>query len=403
MGPVGFIPLAPKGNMLWIIILGIFIVPIASIVTIKGTIVWYPQLLALQLIGGICYASNFWKLNKFIAIFLGYLVFSYIYVTSANPRTLLCLMIGYGAIAITLAVSKLKDLKWIYIALISMSLLSIAYSILQKFGIDPIFIPADHSMKADIVSFMGSHNQLGIYSAANAFWSPYLMPLSIIPLFLSKSNSAMIGLVVGCLFYVCLRYGKKYLYIGIIFVLVTMGIWWHFCGKSNGEIMERFNLWKLTIQQIKQGRVEISDLDNHKAVITDNKLFGFGLGSFFSYSPFSQYKMWGLTRTDHACATRDGSLLQPHFYEHAHNDLLEADYEFGPIGFLLIVFIIFSVVMLFASSIKSVGVITTFASLIAQSVSSFSVYVFHAPVSLFMFCLTLGLFYAEVGKNAKPS
>ena len=59
-------------------------------------------------------------------------------------------------------------------------------------------------------------------------------------------------------------------------------------------------------------------------------------------------------------------------------------------------------VFAFAKSVKSMGVITTFASLIAQSASSFSVYVFHAPVSLFIFCLTLGLFYAEVN-NAKEA
>ena len=82
---------------------------------------------------------------------------------------------------------------------------------------------------------------------------------------------------------------------------------------------------------------------------------------------------------------------------------MEAFYEFGYIGLFMLILVIGSVGFVFMASNKSVGVVTTFASLVAQSVSSFSVYVFHAPVSLFMFCLTLGLFYAEVANGKKSS
>ena len=373
----------------------------ASIVSIKGTIVWYPQLLAIQMIGGVCLASNFWKLNKFLAIFLSYLVFSYIYVCSASPRSLMCLSIGLLAISVTLIVSKLKDLKYIYWALIGMSLLSIAYAILQAFGHDPIFVPL-RSGKEDVVSFMGSHNQLGIYSAASAFWSPWLIPLAIVPIFLAKCNSALIGLFAGSMVYIWARYGKKVFSIVILLVLCLSPVWWHFNHKSNTELQERFKIWKLTTDQIVSGKIDSYDFNGKHYLVQDSQWTGFGLGNFFVYSPMSQFKIWGLDKTEVYTPITLPRGIQ-HFYEHAHDDLLEALYEFGYIGFFLVLALIVSVVVVFIRSIKTLGVILTFSSLVAQSVASLSVYVFHAPVSLFMFCLVLGLFYAEVNLSAKPS
>lgn len=385
-----------------LIIIAILLIPMASMVTIRGTCVWYPQLLALEFIGGIIYASMFWKINKFLAIFLAYLAFSYIYIASGSPRTMMCLLIGYMAIGTTLAVSQIKDLKYVYCALIGISFLSIAYSISQGLGFDPIFVPL-HGGKEDVVSFLGSHNQLGVYSVANAFWCPWLIPLAVIPTFLAKCNSAMIGLVAGGLLYAYFQFGKKTLYICTIAIAVLVIPWWNFNHKSRVEIRERFNIWNLSLHQICSGRIEESMLDGRKQLVEGSSLTGFGLGNFFTYSPMSQYKIYGLDRTRQlgdAGTNQQNSIS--HFYEHAHNDLLEALYEFGYIGFAVLLCLIVSVVVVFIRSAKTSGVIITFSSILSQSIASLSVYVFHAPVSLFMFCLTLGLFYSEV-TNAKPS
>lgn len=381
--------------MIFLIILAIFFVPMASIITIKGTIVWYPQLLMLQLFGGIAFSSIFWRLNKFLAIFLAYLSFSYVYVTSANPRTLLCLGIGYMTISITLCISKIKNLKWIYIALTAMSVISAVYCVLQSFGIDPVFISMGEKF-AGIVSFMGSHDQLGAYSCANAFWFPFLTPLAIVPIFLSKCNSAFIGLIAGSLLYISFRYGKKFVGIFLIALAIIIIPWLHFCSKSHQEINERINLWKLSIQQIKSGTIHESYFDGKTVTVSANPWLGFGLGNFFRMSPMSQYKMYGLTHT------RTDGIIEHQFYEHAHNDLVEALYEFGYVGFAIIICIIISLVVAFICSNKTSGVILTFSSLLAQGISSCGIYIFHAPVSLFMICLTIGLFYGEIN-NAKSS
>lgn len=376
--------------MLLIVILAVFLVPMASIMTIPGTIIWYPQLLALQFIGGLFFASMFWKLNKFLALLLAYLSFSYVYITSANPRTLLCLMIGYMAISITLGVSRIKSTKNIYIALSIMAFISIAFSILQSFKIDPIFVTTD------IISFMGSRNQLGIYSCASAFWNPFLIPLSFIPVILAKSNSGFMGLVAGGLVYSYFRFTKQVFTLFAMIAALLFVPFFVFSGKGKAELMERIDLWKLSISQTLTGTSQInmdaftdpkSTFYTNYRTIKCNPWFGYGLGNFFSYSNRTQrdilyeYKM---------------NLPIGHVYEHAHNDLVEAFYEFGKVGFVLVLGTIFSVVVSFVRSYKTFNLVVTFSSLVAQSVASCSVYVFHAPVSLFMICLTLGLFYREV-------
>lgn len=383
--------------MIYLVILAIFLIPVASIINIPGTIVWYPQLLALQLMGGIFFASQYWKVNKFLALFLGYLVFSYIFITQAAPRTLLCLMIGYAAIAVTLAVSQIKDRKWIYLALVIMSIISIVYSILQAGGHDPVFVPLS-SGETNIVSFMGSSNQLGAYSCASAFWMPFLMPLSLIPITLSKSNSAILGLAAGASVYIYTLYGKKAFAIMLVSMVILGMPWFAHNGKTSGAINERIDIWKLSLKQLTEGHsvVNMPMFTDHQSpyymppqarTIKCNPLFGYGLGNFFSISNKTQKEC--LFNYKH-------NLPLGHVYEHAHNDLVEALYEFGYIGFGLVIMIILSIIFCFLNATKTIGVVLTFSSLVAQSVASCGIYIFHAPVSLFMFCLTLGLFFAEV-------
>ncbi len=355
----------------------------------QGTIVWYAQLLALLFFGLIFIASRFWNFNKFISLLLMYESFSYLFITQQNPRTMLCLICGFSAIALAYAVSKIKETKVIFYCISAMAICQSLYVVLQSFNIDPFFHGVNG--RADVVGFAGSHNQLGAYFAATgvmlAALNPLLVIFSIIPIFLAKQNGAMLGLLAGLLTYACFTWNKTIVIALFVFLILLSPFWIKNCGKSSQEISERIGLWKLSIEQLIQGKA-IQDFGNKKNIVTCNPFFGFGLGNFFTISPYTQLSF---------LPKNTG-----HVYEHAHNDPLEAAYEFGYIGFILVLLCISSVVAVFISSVKSLGVISTFSCLVAQSVASCFIYIFHAPLSLFMFCLTLGLFYAEVN-NANKS
>lgn len=368
-----------------IILASIFIVPMASLISIKGTIIWYPELLALIALGFICLAMLFWTTNKFISMFLIYATFSYLFICSQSPRTMLCLITGYSGIIFSHFVSK-SDSSKIYKALAVFAGLNAILLLLQILNKDPFFVSPTGVFMDRIVGFIGTRNQIGIFYAGITTLlmsiSPWFL-LMALPILLVKCSSALVGLCIGLNTLLFLKGSRKLSFL-IVSVLLASSLVWVKCGYKSGEIAERIQLWKLTISQTVSGKL-VSDDGQH--ILKANPLFGFGLGNFFSYSQYSQ-----------------GSVISPkdtHRYEHAHNDLVEAFFEFGYIGLILIFLCISKVISDFIECLhighpNTKNLIITFCSLITLSICSMGVYVFHAPVSLFLFCLFLGLFYREV-------
>lgn len=379
-----------------LIILSIFLVPLSSIIPIKGTIIWYPQLICLFAIGLTIWASYLWKINKFIALILMYEVFSYVFITGQSPRTMLCLISAFVGGAIIYTVSNIKDPKWIYRCIVGMAILQSVYVLLQYIGIDFFFTGINS--KTDVVGFVGSHNQLGAYYSSVAVLltsiNPLLCGFSIIPIFLAKQNSAIIGLVSGLLLYGCFSWRKKVIFIFIALILCLSLPWAKMAGKNKDSIMERVNVWKLTAEQSITGhahQVGTKEMaEGLDKIFIANPITGFGLGKFFEISPLTQYNF---------------RFSPYHRYEHAHNDIIEAWFELGHIGILLILLAISSVINEFLCALRRGNrrVVIPFCCLVSMCVSSLGLYIFHAPVSYYMFCLMLGLFYAEVRYENKSA
>lgn len=372
------------------ILVSIFIVPLASAIPMRGSVVWYPELLALMCMGFIFMAMLFWNTNKFITIFMIYLIFSYLFVCGQSPRSMLCLITGYCGMMVTYFVSRSDvSVKW---ALIIICLINILLVVLQIFNIDPFFTPINNNWIDRIVGFVGSRNQNAIFHSSIAVllmsYSPWLIILSI-PAFIIKCSSAVFGFFVGINTFLLLR-GFKKISLILFIIIIASSIYWIKFGSKSNEIKERMNLWGLTISQSNSGR--LADDTNSNRVIKSNPYTGFGLGNFFVFSPISQQGIMVRNNTSHR-------------YEHAHNDLIESKFEFGHIGFALIILCIISVLLEFIQCLhlvhpNNINLTTTFSALVAISTMSMGVYVFHAPVSFFLFCLILGLFYREV-RHAK--
>lgn len=369
------------------ILASIFIVPMASMIPMHGTIIWYPQLLALMVIGFVCLAMLVWDMNKYISLFLIYGIFSYLIVCSQSPRSMLCLITGFIGIILSYFVSKMDTSK-IYKALLGIAILNALLFIAQIFNHDFIFKEMGSTFIDRVVGFMGSRNQLGIFSVDVSILlsiiSPWMLLFSI-PILIIKGSTSLVGLVLGINSLFFLK-GYRVVSIGILLGIILVSALWVNYGDKSLEIKERVKIWTLTLSQSISGKVI---MDDEHTIIKANPLFGYGIGNFFVFSRNSQAKT-----------------LYPNVgmcYEHAHNDILEALFEFGYIGIGLLLLCVFKIVNDFITCLnKTKGVLITFSALIAMAVCSMGVYVFHAPVSLFMFCLTLGLFYGELN-NAKQS
>lgn len=367
------------------ILAAVLLVPLISIAPIKGTIVWYPQLLALLAIGLCLLSLSMWNMNKAICILLIYQIFSYIFVCNQSPRSLICLITGFSGMLFAYVVSKSSNTK-ILKFLMFVGVLNLVLVAMQIFNHDPFFIKTGGGDIDNIVGFIGSRDQLAIFQACVSILlsaiSPWLL-LFCIPAFIVKCSSVLFSLsLTGC-FYLFITKRWK-ISACVLLCVLTLGFIWVTFGSKSEEFSERLRLWNLTSSQAISAKV-INDDNKH--IISSNPIFGFGIGNFFVFSPFSQKNVVGK--------------LVSHRYEHAHNDFIEGWFEFGYIGIMLMIWCFISIILDFIQALhlshpNNNNLIISFCALFCMFISSLGVYVFHAPVSLFMFCLILGLFYREV-------
>ena len=356
-----------------------------------GSNVWFPQLIALITVGLILLSFQLYDFNKTLSIFMVYLSLNYVFVCQLHPRAMLCLLCAFAGCFIAKAMSKQKQTGLFYNIFIFLAIVQFFYVIAQYFGHDPFFSSVYNSNVKEITGVVGSHNQLGIYSSTLSvlllsvcIYAPLVI---IIPIILCKTSTAMIAALVGCLLYMVIN--KDYLKVIALCVMVLSGmfIWKNFDNNTFDSYKERLGIWKLTLDQAVSGKSILYGKEGFQ-VVKSNPLVGYGLGSFMVNSPASQDKLLVAVR---------------HRYEHAHNDILEAFYEFGYIGSFLIFCLILGCLRAYLGVInKTKQLNIVFCSLVVFAVCSLGVYVFHAPVSYFMFMIFFGLFHAEV-RNASKS
>lgn len=368
----------------WLVALSVFLIPMSAIVPIPGTILWYGQFIALLTLGFLFLINIIWHTYKPLACIGLMSLFSYIFIAQTNPRALMCLVAAFSGLMLIVAVRNMKDVRHVYGAILAMAFIQGVYVVFQHFGIDPFFKKLG-GPGTDVVGFVGSHNQLGIYYAGIIPFlisSPLLLPVAIIPLMLAKCSSAVIGAFAGALFYA--EQTRKLVMPVAILILAFCFLPWLKNDIAPNVFKERSALLQLTTSQVLSGRLVTDD----GQVIKANPLLGFGIGNFFMYSHLSQKGI----------IINEGQ----HRYEHAHNDLVEVLFDFGIIGMIVVLWTIYMFFNAFLTCVNRTRLMTiSFASLLAQGIASLGVYVIHAPVSFFMFCLTTGLFLHEVNHANK--
>lgn len=381
-------------NILKLICAAVVLVPLASLCQMPGTILWYPQYIALIVLGFVLASMLIWKQHKPLALLSFYCTYSFIFVCHTHPRSLLCLVAAYAGIGLICMVSNIENTKNIYRSIMAVAVLQFILVILQKFNADPFFHTLGNEKTCDTVGFLGSHNQLGIYSAS-------LMPiflnvfsvLLIVPLIMTQCSSAVLGGIVASCFVLGFKSRVAAVTVLILSIFLSTA-WLKYDSSAGNALQERMKIWELSVTQLFQGKAVMEVSEGVKHIVTCNPLTGFGLGGFIMVSPATQRETLrqipGYDVKNH------------HRYEHAHNDFIEWLFEGGILGTILGLMCAASVLATFFGSPKTPMVLATFGSILAVAISSLGTYVIHAPVSYFMLCLMLGLFYAEV-KNARIS
>lgn len=371
---------------LYLIILTVVGSLLAAAIPVKGTDVWFSQFIGVALFGFLFIALQISKVNKSIALFFTYVVLNMVFVSHFNIMALIIMtMISLCAI-IFYHVSNLYRFQRIVVCytLAGILLFQVVWSIVQKFNLDPIFRLASNHHFCDVVGFSGSHNQFSLFLSMLSplvFNNIFLLGFVILGIFLSTSFAGMLGVVGGFLFY----YRKeRLLIVGVVFIILCCLFLFLVHKDYRIKFNERLDLWKLTISQVIKGKAEMKVQQNITQIKTCNPLFGYGLGSFFQISPYTQ----------------EGIILKNsggmHRYEHAHNDYIEILFDFGIVGIVLFIYCIFDLVKVLREVMWDEELNIFVSMVVCIGVCALSIYTIHTAYNGMLISVILGLLYGKI-------
>lgn len=373
-----------------LICLGITSVFLSSVIPVKGADVWYSQFMMMSSLGFIGASLVLWKFNKYISVFTVYCLFSMMIVTRTHPSSFIVLTHIYFACLIMRFISNLdsKKRKWILWTMVAVAVMQGIYIILQYAGFDFIFHEIPGQPFNRTVGFAGSRNQIGVFFAVTAplvvSMLPWAIPLIIFGLCCSVTTTAWIAAIISCMVFLLMRCKKVTLYVIPIILILSVVFFWKFDRLSNEAVTERLDLVKLTISQIHKGKAELR-YKNVTRYVTCNPWTGFGLNTFMRVSPYSQFDILWLYKL----GFRSKSLR---VYSHAHNDYAEAWFEFGHIGFSLVLIIILNLFYRFFRAKKTKELTTIFCCLLAHMGCAMGVFSVHTAHSGMLLVVFMGLF-----------
>jgi len=411
-----------KDDYVALIAASIILVPLSGVFPMFGANIWYVQYLAL--LGVFCiYASlALWKFNKYLSIFIWLCLISVIFVSGnptaiamwklnfiqQHPKSILTLIQIVGACFAIYGISKLnrQQRRIIQNAIIMLFVIQGLWVVLQSLNLDPIFNHIKSNALDDTVGFTGSHNQIGLFFASVSplifARMPYLLSFVVYGLWNSTTSFAWAGSAMGVLFYQFSKDKKIFIQILIILTIASVIFFSQYESLNSVVVGERLTLWKHTIGDVLDGDIDMvmpkviqGKTFKVREIQKCNPLFGYGLGNFQRYSPYSQ---GAYIKSTHPDKRYHGD---HHIYLHAHNDYIETFFDLGIFGFISLLAIIGNLFYRFCRAIKTKELLIYFSCVLAHMITALGIFTVHTAASGMMLILFLGLLEGELREQGR--
>jgi len=275
---------------------------------------------------------------------------------------------------------------WLYWLLVA----NLVLSFLQTAQLDPIFghVRPELMPYDDEVGFMRLKATLGglasVISPILFVLSPWLSLVSLPLLWYGESSTAILGFAAGTLF-VLYYQSKRWIYFFLVLILFLTGGAAYVLkyDMPGGQFQERFKVWWTSSSR----------------VLKQNPYFGLG-GGKFAHSKFITPQGVEMDVIDYATAERRKIPVKlpypPLSWIWAHNEFLQFFFEFGIVGFVLIVLFLKNRVTDFRRFRKDNQLQCLFGCLIAIVVFSFFHFPFHLGKTVGLCLFLMALFHARV-------
>ena len=393
-------------KFLILIIIGIFLIPISSIIPSLGGL-WYSQYISLSICLFFGIALFLWNFNKTLAIFDIICILSAFLITNLNSRAIILLFnLNFGCLGVYLLSKFNQQQRQVIIrSIFILFLLQYLWLILQANNISiPINIKGRHIditfksiydiNKKELVAFSASPDQLGTFFALTLPVALYIHPLfallSLAGIFISKSAFAFISGISGGLIYFYFIRKKIFKILLILILPIFLLFYFKYADKlTSADFKTRGGVWKYAIQSTLKGNINIEHFGNNITIKT-NSLYGYGLGKFLLYFPFVPQK------SNHFNFATEK-------FNHAHNDYIEIFFELGIIGIISLIALLTNFFKNFISAKKSKELIMLFSCLVVYLLNSSGNFLSQIAVSGMLLMIYYGMFKGAMRENGQTT
>jgi hypothetical protein len=357
--------------------------------------------------------------NVWLAAFMIWSIFLYAYYNfpGIGGNYVMNLFMAAVLYQVTYEYVNEKRVREIFLAIMFLCGLNLFFTWLQLHGADPVYMSHDTKIyNYDPVGIMGIKAVSGVFSAIcipiALFMSPFLVLMAIPTLYISASSSAFVAAIASFLFMLYFKSRKVFLLV-LLPLLLVGGLYVKNDSKAN-MMTDRYNLWKISMRDALQRPIVGMGLDSFRNVglmkpflyfkdATNNNALR------MKYAPESgqwippkgypiEYKVLtdesGMVLFNPDGSVKQDPLVNP--WDHPHNEFVSVIYEFGIIGLLLLIALIWDMARRFK---PEPILITLGAVFIVYLVSSTGQFPFHLARTAYLSVVFLACYYKLTDKG----